>query len=103
MPNKDARRQRLSSPGGKAGDRIRTDDVQLGKLQTHDTTPDPVCIYTHAPSKVNHKVNHCESDDPYLAALIAAWPRLPADLRRGLAALVEPYTRPDTADRGRNP
>jgi hypothetical protein len=32
LENKDARRQRLSPHGVKAGDRIRTDDVQLGKL-----------------------------------------------------------------------
>ena len=32
LANTDARRQRLSPPGVKAGDRIRTDDVQLGKL-----------------------------------------------------------------------
>ena len=32
LPNKDARRQRVSSPGVKAGEGIRTLDVQLGKL-----------------------------------------------------------------------
>jgi hypothetical protein len=65
----------------KAGDGIRTHDVQLGKLvnlpqKARKSSDSENCAPTGAPS------------DPDFAKVAAAWPTLPDAIRRAIMALV---------------
>jgi hypothetical protein len=69
----------------KAGDRIRTGDVQLGNAAIDDagSKPDKE-LRRGAPALA--RILHA---DPGLARIAEAWPELPEAIRRAMLALVE--------------
>ena len=75
----------------KAGDRIRTGDVQLGKLATHSVTSDGAhaCESEAATtSSTASKTDESPPSDADLRRIVEAWPMLSDALRAGIVAIV---------------
>ncbi len=85
----------------KAGDRIRTDDVQLGKLvyppsKSSETKDIPEDSSAGSP-KESPKLQETVSRDADLAAVIAAWTNLPDHIKTTILVLVKSAGVPNDA------
>jgi len=81
----------MSPPGTKAGDGIRTHDVQLGKLETPRLSGDSGKTYNDTPRRDTSSAALCNqkpAPDPDLERVIAAWPDLPEPTRQAVLAVV---------------
>ena len=87
--------------GRKAGDRIRTDDVQLGKLVPPPSKSSETKDIREAPStgspKESPKLQEIVLSDADLVAVIEAWPELPTAVKAGILAMVDAARVPNDA------
>ncbi len=77
--------------GIKAGERIRTADVQLGKQRAIDTTQESVSTYKSSNPAIASNPDTSDEKtplNPELQAIIEAWPSLPEPLRAAVLAIV---------------
>ena len=75
-----------STQNTKAGDAIRTRDIQLGRL-----TKSGVSDASGAKRSAGESAQN--QNDPHLAAIIAAWPELSDGMKAGMAAMVMASTK----------
>jgi len=75
----------------KAGDGIRTHDVQLGKLEPYSVSDEKTNTYEGEPSATRlspRNSNEIDPLDPALATVVKAWPELPEATRQAVLAVV---------------
>jgi hypothetical protein len=72
----------------RAGDRIRTGDVQLGKLAIDGASTNPINTLGEAAPDVAPCVAQLPTD-PDLVRVVTAWETLPSHIRAAVLALVQ--------------
>ena len=76
----------------KAGDGIRTHDVQLGKLETQRISGDSGKTYKTSPATPASNPDNPaqnQAQDPDLAAIVKVWPTLPSATRQAIVAVAK--------------
>ena len=84
--------QRQPAFSVKAGDRSRTDDIQLGKLTTHphNSLESPDMTGSADPPRSSHSSRNEKGPiDDDLTRLIEAWPCLPSPIQAAILALLD--------------
>ena len=81
---------------GKAGDRDRTDDIQLGNMNVPPSNTVENKAFSTTPSSIPSSVERgpAAKDSPELSKVVAAWNELPPAVRTVLVAAVESITHP---------
>ena len=72
----------------KAGDRIRTDDVQLGKLEPQNITASQTSSNDKPHGNTRNNPRNCTDFPPELQQIVTAWPTLPEHVKQAVMALV---------------
>ena len=73
----------------KAGEEIRTPDVQLGKLETYLVSDDKQKTCKNNIPAPTSRLPQSVLKDPNLSAIIQAWPSLPEAIKAGILAMVK--------------
>ena len=102
----------------KAGDRTRTGNVQLGRLEAHSVSTNEPTTYnrksktpsSRPSSSTRKRADHASAIDPAdaepdaeLQAVVEAWPTLPTAVRAGIVATVRAVTGETDREGGRPP